>query len=480
MADRSIKTAALVALGCKVNQSESRQWSAQLALVGVELVEYGRPADLYIVNTCTVTHVGDKKSRQLIRQASRANPDACVVVTGCYASVDPEAVASLSGVDLVVPNQDKETLVLRLAEEGLVPPPSESNPEAWVHPSERPDWITLAPALRRKARAFVKVQDGCSSFCTYCIVPRARGPQRSRSIDSIVNEVKVLYNLGYREAVLTGVQIGAYGSDWDRQSRRVKKGSGPSLTELVERILAETPMPRLRISSIQPQDWPDGFVELWQDRRMCRHLHLPLQSGSDSVLKRMGRRYRTPQFLALVECLRAAIPDVAITADVMVGFPGETEAEHRESVEFIREIAMFEQHIFRYSARPATAAARLPDDVPPTVKKRRSDEAHALNAQLHAAFRSRFLGRTMDVLWEEPVEDHRTLVGAGLALPTGGQQAAPLQRAPTYWSGLTDNYLRVHAAGERLEGRLTPTRLERLAGQGIHGGIVWTSASSVA
>ena len=455
MADRFVRTAALVALGCKVNQSESRQWSAQLARIGVDLVEEGRPADLYIVNTCTVTHLGDKSSRRAIRRASRTNPDGYVVVTGCYATVDGEAVTALPGVDLVVPNDDKEALVRRLADEGLIPAPPEDEPEAWVHRSERPDWITLAPALGRKARAFVKVQDGCNSHCTYCIVPRARGPQRSRSIDAIVDEIRVLYNLGYREAVLTGVQIGAYGSDWDRETRRVRKGSDPTLTELGARILAETRMPRLRISSIQPQDWPEGFVELWQDPRMCRHLHLPLQSGSDSVLKRMGRRYRTAQFRDLVERLRAAMPDVAITADVMVGFPGESEAEHRASVEFIREMAFFEQHIFRYSTRPGTSAARLPDDVPPPVKKRRSEELHALNGELHAAYRRRFLGRTMEVLWEEPKE-------------------------PQVWSGLTDNYLRVYAPGDGLEGKLTPVRLDELADDGIRGEIAWTTASSVA
>jgi threonylcarbamoyladenosine tRNA methylthiotransferase MtaB len=457
MADRLVKTAALVALGCKVNQSEARQWSAQLARVGVDLVEYGKPADLYIVNTCTVTHLGDKSSRQMIRRASRTNPDGYVVVTGCYASVEPEAVAELPGVDLVVPNDDKEALVQRLADEGLVPARPEDDPEAWIHPSERPNWVTLAPALERKARAFVKVQDGCNSHCTYCIVPRARGPQRSRSIDAVVNEIGVLYNLGYREVVLTGVQIGGYGSDWDRETRRVRKGRGPTLTNLVARILAETRMPRIRISSIQPQDWPEGFVELWQDRRMCRHLHLPLQSGSDTVLRRMCRRYRTFHFRDLVERLRAAMPEVALTADVMVGFPGETDAEHRASVDFIREMAFFEQHIFRYSARPGTAAARLPDDVPPPVKKARSGEVHALNAELHAAYRSRFIGRTMDVLWEERVE-----------------------REPACWSGLTDNYLRVYARGEALEGKLTPARLAALAGEGLRGEVEWTTASSVA
>ena len=445
------RTAALVTLGCKVNQAEVRVWGAHLARAGLTLVDPGNSADLTIVNTCTVTSDGDRASRQRVRQAARANADGYLVVTGCYAQADAEAVAALPGVDLVVPNDDKDALLDRLADAGLVPP-VQAEPEAWAHRSEQPGWVTRLPALERKARAFVKVQDGCNAHCTYCIVPRARGPQRSRSVDAIVNEVRVLYHLGYREAVLTGVQIGAYGSDWDPATRRVARGRGPTLTRLVEAILADTPMPRIRISSIQPQDWPDGFLELWQDRRMCRHLHLPLQSGSDSVLKRMVRRYRTAEFRALVERLRARIPEVAITADMMAGFPGESEDEHRAGVAFVREMAFAEQHVFRYSSRPGTAAARLADDVPPEAKKRRSAELHALDRELRTAYRSRFLGRTMAVLWEEAVAP--TLFDGG---------ATPV------WSGLTDTYLRVFAAGDALEGKLTPVHLDDLTDEGLRG-----------
>jgi threonylcarbamoyladenosine tRNA methylthiotransferase MtaB len=464
------RTAALVSIGCKVNQGELRQWGVSLARVGVKLVAPGEPADLAIVNTCTVTGEGDKSSRQAIRHAARANPDGYLVVTGCYASVDPRAVGEIDGVDLVVPNDDKEQIVGRLADVGLVPSVATEPDEAldaWTHRSERPGWVTLMPGLERKARAFVKVQDGCNSHCTYCIVPAARGPQRSRPIQAIVDEVNLLYRLGYREAVLSGVQIGAYGRDWNRETRRVRKSGGPTLTELVERLLAETPMPRIRISSIQPQDWPDGFLELWQDPRMCRHLHLPLQSGSDTVLRRMVRRYRAADFRALVERVRTVMPEVAITADVMVGFPGETDAEHAESLALIREMAFSEQHVFRYSSRPGTAAARLPDDVAPPVKKRRSEEARALDAELRLAYRSQFLRRTMDVLWEEP---------ASVPVPENGNLV---------WSGLTDNYLRVFARGTLHEGQITPVRLEELAVDGIYGEIAqgeiaWMTASSAA
>ena len=449
------RTAALVSIGCKVNQGELRQWGVSLAQVGVKLVDAGQPADLAIVNTCSVTVDGDKGSRKAIRHAARTNPGGYLVVTGCYASVDPRAVSEIDGVDLVVANDDKDEILRQLAAAGLVAAlPAARGPDAWTHRSERPGWVTLMPALERRGRAFVKVQDGCNSHCTYCIVPAARGPQRSRAIQTIVDEVNLLYRLGYSEAVLTGVQIGAYGQDWDRQTRRVRKHGGPSLTMLVERVLADTPMPRIRISSIQPQDWPDGFLDLWQDPRLCRHLHLPLQSGSDTVLKRMVRRYRTANFRSLVEQVRAAMPDVAITADVMVGFPGESDTEHAASLAFVREMAFAEQHIFRYSARPGTAAARLPDDVSPQTKRQRSDEARALDRELRLAYQQRFLGQTLPVLWEE-------------ATPGPAREGVP-----PLWSGLTDNYLRVFTYGDLQDGQITPVRLEQQAEGGIFGALV--------
>jgi threonylcarbamoyladenosine tRNA methylthiotransferase MtaB len=439
------RTAAFYTLGCKVNQAETREWAAALGQAGVELVPFESSADLYIVNTCTVTHLGDRKSRQVVRQAERVNPDASIVVTGCYAEVAPDEVAKLPGVDLVVGTQSKETLVRTLAERGMVAP---SDPDGWRHPSEKDGWLTVMPAIERRARAFVKVQDGCDWHCTYCIVPRARGHQRSRSIDALVEQVNLLHGLGYQEAVLTGVQIGAYGRDWDRPAQRIKRDSGPNLTALIERLLAETTMPRIRLSSIQPQDWPEGLLELWADPRMCRHVHLPLQSGADSVLKRMGRRYRQREFRDLVARLRSVMRDVALTADIMVGFPGETEDEHRESLAFCEEIGFFELHVFRYSARPLTAATRLTGDVHPDVKKRRSQEMLQLGRSLSERYRLRFLGGCADVLWEEPD------VSAG----------------ETRWTGLTDNYLRVWAEGDDMgEGIISRVRLQSLHGEGMRG-----------
>lgn len=441
---RPARTAALYTLGCKVNRAETRDWAVTLGRAGVELVPFGTAADLYIVNTCTVTNLGDRKSRQVVRQAERANPDAAIVVTGCYAEVAPDEVARIPGVDLVVGTQSKETLVQTLAERGLV---ATADPIAWTHQSEREGWLTLLPAIERRARAFVKVQDGCDWHCTYCIVPRARGHQRSRSIEAIVEQVNLLHSLGYKEAVLTGVQLGAYGRDWDREARRIDRGSGPDLTRLAERLLTDTAMPRIRLSSIQPQDWPDGLLELWCDPRMCRHVHLPLQSGADAVLKRMGRRYRTKEFRSLVQRLRAVIPEVALTADIMVGFPGETEEEHRESLRFCEEVAFCELHVFRYSARPGTAATRLQGEPAVDVKRQRSQEMIDLSGRLSTAYRARFTGQTMDVLWEEP-DGNR-------------------------WAGLTDNYLRVRAEAPDLsEGMVCRVRLDALEADGYRGTLV--------
>lgn len=448
------RTAALYSLGCKVNQAEARDWAAALERAGVELVPFDQSADLYIVNTCTVTHVGDRKSRQVVRQAARTNPDASVVVTGCYAEVAPDEVARLPGVDLVVGTQDKDELVQRLADEGLVAAP---DAEAWQHASERPGWLTLAPALERRTRAFVKVQDGCDWHCTYCIVPRARGHQRSRSVEAIVEQAQLFVDLGYQEIVLTGVQLGAYGRDWEADSRRISRSSGVTLTHLVERLLSQTSVPRIRLSSIQPQDWPDGLLDLWSDPRMCRHLHLPLQSGSDSVLKRMGRRYRRREFSALVDRVRAVVPEAAFTADIMVGFPGESDAEHQESLEYCAQIGFFEMHVFRYSARPGTAAMRLGDSVPSPAKKARSHEMQSLAVRLSEAYRGGFQGQLARVLWEETVS-------------IGGE---------TWWTGLTDNYLRVYRRDPGPhEGRLGMVRLGALFSDGLIGTLEWTACSA--
>jgi threonylcarbamoyladenosine tRNA methylthiotransferase MtaB len=396
-------------IGCRLNISEVEEMARAFAGAGHRLVGPGELADLYVFNSCAVTHVASRKSRQIIRQMRRANPQAAVVVTGCYAELAPQEINAL-GVDLLVPNEQKDRLPQILAKAGLL---RDADPIPAV---DAPSFIPLSSQAGEiegsHTRAFVKVQDGCDNRCTFCIVTVARGASRSRPVAEIVAEINRLVGLGYQEAVLSGVHLGSYGHDG---------GDPHGLFHLVRAILAETGLPRLRLSSLEPWDLAVDFFELWQNERLLPHLHLPLQSGCDATLRRMARRTNQAQFAALVEAARTAIPDVSITTDIIVGFPGETEAEFAESLAFVEQIQFAKLHIFRYSRREGTAAASMRGQVPAPVAQERSQRMHLLNAALEDTFRRQFVGRTMPVLWEshEPY-------GFGLQ-----------------WSGLTGNYLRV-------------------------------------
>jgi threonylcarbamoyladenosine tRNA methylthiotransferase MtaB len=426
-----IRTASISTLGCKLNQAESYRVQVELASAGVDLVPFGEPCDLCIVNTCTVTHVADQQARQMLRRAARSSPGGVVVAMGCYAQVAPQEVAAVEGVQLVI-TSDKEHLIPQLEAAGLT-----------VGAAARPEWGSnagpdhRAPLPETRVRQFVKVQDGCDDYCTYCIVPFARGHSSSRPPADVVADVQGLMARGCREVVLTGVQIGAYGRDRYFMKGQDLPAPGAPLAALVRRLLEETEIPRIRISSIQPQDWSDEFLALFEDSRLCRHLHLPLQAGSDETLRRMARRYSTGDFARLVERVRDAMPDVAFTADMIVGFPGESDGQHEESVSFARRMGFADVHVFRYSVRRGTAASRMPGQVDPEVRKARSEELRAVAASMAAAFQERFRGSTRPVLWEEAIE------GA--------------------WTGLTDNYLRVvRRSGEGLLGTLEPVHLETL------------------
>jgi len=423
-----IETATIVTLGCKLNQAESNHFQIELAKAGVRLVPFGEPADLSIVNTCTVTHVADQQARQTLRRARRFSPNGYVVAVGCYAQVAPAEVRAVEGVDLVV-ESGKDQLLERLESEGL------------ALGNLSPDHLVPLPATR--VRQFVKVQDGCDDYCTYCIVPFARGHSLSRSADAVVAEVKELIERGCREVVLTGVQIGAYGRDRYAMKGQDLPAPGAPLAVLVRRLLLETDIPRIRISSIQPQDWPDDFLELFEDPRLCQHLHLPLQAGCDATLRRMSRRYTKSDFARLVARMRSAMPDVAITADIIAGFPGESEGDHGESLAFVREIQFADAHVFRYSPRHGTAASRMREQVAPEAKKRRSEELRLATDRSAWAFRARFVGARRSVLWEE-------------ALPRE-------EDGPRRWTGLTDNYLRAECeAREELLGQIESVRLSQL------------------
>jgi threonylcarbamoyladenosine tRNA methylthiotransferase MtaB len=398
----------LQSLGCRLNQSEVENLACRFAAAGCVVVHDPRLAGVCILNTCAVTSKAERKSRHRVRALARASPDARIAVIGCYATLAPLRCARLPGVTWVIPNDEKERAV-----EIVAPfPPSSGQEERW------------GPRLR--TRAFVKVQDGCDNHCTYCIVRSLRGASRSRPVADVITEVQSLVEAGCQEAVLTGVNLGAYGRDL---------GLSNGLAMLVLALLAHTGLPRLRLSSLEPWDLDEAFFELWDNRRLCRQLHLPLQSGCDETLRRMGRRITTAKFARLVEAARAAIPDLAVTTDVIVGFPGEDEAAFHASTDFVAAMEFARLHVFPYSPRPGTPAARLPHPIGPKVCDARARAMRELGEEQALRFRQRFVGRDMVVLWEQRQRD-------GL------------------WTGLTDNYLRVVAPAEgNLHNRLVAAQL---------------------
>jgi threonylcarbamoyladenosine tRNA methylthiotransferase MtaB len=407
-------------LGCKLNQNEMDTLVAELARQRHQVVATPAEADLCVLNTCAVTHVAAQKSRQALRRLNRQNPKASLVATGCYAEIAPDDLHKLPGVELIAGNQEKERLGALLADRETGSGTIGSVPHSAV------------PLPHSRTRALVKIQDGCDNACTYCIIHVARGQQRSRPADQILAEVRDLLRRDRQEVVLTGVHIGAYGQD------RHGEPTGLDLWGLVGRILAETDVPRLRLSSIEPWDLTEQAFRQWADPRLCRHLHLPLQSGCDHTLHRMARRYTTAQFAALVAAARAAIPDLAVTSDVIVGFPGETEAHFAQSLAFVQALDLARLHVFPYSRRTGTPADQMPDQVPPQVKTERAKAMRAVAASSERSFQQQFIGRTMEVLWEgsQPQDDG------------------------SMWSGLTDNYLRVYTCDAAdLANTITPTCL---------------------
>jgi len=434
----------LDSLGCKLNQSEIEALGRGFVQAGHHLVQTGEEADLCVINTCTVTHVADKKSRQLIRHLCRVNPTARLIVTGCYAEMSPQEIRAIDGVDLTVGNEDKEHLV-ELAESLE----RENSGSRALALNLKPETSNFKLQMGH-TRAFVKIQDGCNNRCAYCIISLARGRERSRPRQEILSEIEALVAAGCKEVVLTGVHIGGYGRDL-----------GASLAQLVEDILAETTgarlsAPRLRLSSIEPWDLEPSFLRLWENPRLCRHLHLPLQSGCDATLRRMSRRYTTSQYADLVATARRSIPALAVTTDLIVGLPGETAEEFAASLSFVEEMQFARTHVFKYSARPGTAAADMPHQVPYAEKKRRSETMLELARESSQRFRRRFLGRRIEVLWETRCKDDKH------------------KRGSPPWSGLTDNYIRVLARSELdLANTITSTRLVGLVKGGMRGeGIV--------
>lgn len=374
----------LKALGCRLNEAELSQWSEHFIAQGYAITNNPRQADLTIVNTCAVTGEAGRKSRQLIRQLQRTNPAAKTVVSGCYSSLHPDEVSALPGVDLVISNADKDRLV-ELSRQILSLP---SSPMPGIEPDENPLF------KRGRSRAFVKVQDGCRYRCTFCIVTAARGEERSRPLADIVGEVNRLYRQGVQEIVLTGVHLGGYGSD-----------IGSSLYTLVETLLKETDVPRVRLGSLEPWDLPEHFFSLFANTRLMPHLHLPLQSGNDKILRKMARRCKTAAFAALAGQARAAIADFSLSTDIIVGFPGETAQDWQQTLQYIESVGFAHLHIFPYSPRAGTRAAELPEQLDKKTKKDRVQALHRLARRMKTATLQSYVGRSMPILWESKSSD---------------------------------------------------------------------------
>ena len=387
-------------IGCRLNQSEIEMMARQFRAAGHEIIASAGGADLAVVNTCAVTAEAASDSRGRIRQIARTGVNE-IVATGCWTTLQPKEAAALPNILRVVSNDRKDFLVSEVLNLPL---------ETFdLEPLNR---IPL-PGVHHRTRAFIKVQDGCDNHCTFCITTVARGASRSRPLADIINDIQFALDGGSKEIVLTGVHLGSWGQDF-----------GQHLRDLVKAILRETDVPRLRLSSLEPWDLDADFFALWKDSRLCQHLHLPLQSGCAATLKRMARKTTPASFRDLVAAARRIMPDAAITTDIIAGFPGETEAEFAESLDFIREINFAGGHAFTYSPRPGTGAARMDGQVRPEVRKERNHILHEVFEESAKIYRQKFAGRTLSVLWESTTQ-----------LDERGWQM----------EGLSGNYLRVSA-----------------------------------
>ena len=428
----NVRTVAFMTLGCKVNQYETETMEGLFRQAGYRVVPFTESADVYIVNTCSVTMLGEKKSRQLVRRAQRQNEAALIAVTGCYAQLAPDIVGTLPGVRLIVGTQDRGRIV-ELVEEAAAG--SEVLRDVGdIMAADTFEDIPLFAAPER-TRAFLKIQEGCQNFCTFCIIPYTRGPLRSRALVSVRREAEKLVAAGFREIVLTGIHLGAYGRDLT---------GTVTLADAARTVLEIDGLQRLRLGSLESVELtPALFTLLRDDRRFARHLHLPLQAGSDAVLQEMHRFYDTAGYERLLTRIREEVPGIAISTDIIVGFPGETEAMFQESLAFVRRQEFARVHVFPYSRRPATPAAARSDQVPHPVRRERVKMMQALADEMAADYHGKFIGTIVPVLFETQHE--------GVA------------------DGLTDTYIRVYTKGPVKIGEITAMRLLRLYQDGLWG-----------
>lgn len=396
-------------LGCKVNHYESEAMMDLFKKRGYEIVEFNELADVYVVNSCTVTNEAARKSRQLARKARRLNPEAVVALVGCYTQVAPEEVKGIEGVDIFLGTSNRSHIVEYVEEFQNL---GITNIEI-VKRQELSEFEDLrVESLQETTRAYVKIEEGCNQFCSYCIIPYARGPVRSRTAESVIEEVGELVGKGVKEIILTGTHLGAYGTDWGKED---------SLEKLILQLLDIDGLEHIRLSSIEVTEITDGIIDIMaSESKLCPHLHLPLQSGSEKILKLMRRPYDKTEFRAVVKKIREKIEDIAITTDIIVGFPGEDERAFQDSYDFVKEMNFSRLHVFPFSRREGTPAARMKDQIPAEQKKEYSSKMLQLNEELMANYQKRFIGTIRPVIVEEN-RDHET----------------------NLLTGMTDNYLRV-------------------------------------
>ena len=430
-----MSTVAFITLGCKVNQFETETMEGLFKKQGYELVPATEQADVYVINTCSVTSFGDKKSRQLIRRVRRLNEKAIIAVTGCYSQAAPEQVKAIEGVRVVLGTKDRAHIVdyveRAMATDGII---------------DRVDDIMQAREFEdiplyempARTRAFLKIQEGCTNFCSYCIIPFTRGPLRSRQLASVRAEAQKLVDNGFKEIVLTGIHLGAYGKDFK---------DGTSLYDAAKAILDLPGLRRLRLGSLESIELSDELLELIKSHpKFSHHLHLPLQAGSDEVLKKMNRHYNRDEFTALVENVRSKVPGVAISTDIIVGFPGETEEMFAESLDYIRKLGFARVHVFPYSPRTGTPAAKMTDQISEPIKKERVHRLQQLAEEMANDFHKYYLGTVQEVLFE--TNEH------GLT------------------DGLTDTYIRVYTDDEVKTGEIYKVKLEKLYKDGVYGKLI--------
>lgn len=431
---------AFYTLGCKVNQADTASMENLFLRSRHQLVSFDGEADVYIINTCVVTNTGQRKSRQTIHRAIRKNPNALIVVTGCYPQTAAEEVKAIAGVDMIIGNQDRAQIV-QLVEERLAHRQTDTLDAVHKLTASTAFEEMAAGDITDKTRAFLKIQEGCNQFCTYCIIPYARGPLRSRSLESIRTETQRLISAGFKEIVLIGIHLGCYGKE---------NPDGPTLYDAVKTVLAVPGVQRLRLGSLESVEVEPRLLTLMQeDARFCRHLHLPLQSGCDKTLQAMHRPYTTAKFKTLLADIKTKVPDIAITTDVIVGFSGETEADFETTCKFAESCGFSKMHIFPFSARKGTPAEKFAGAVTEAVKKERADILGKIDETMHKAFLQAMVGQNAEVLFEQPAGED-------------------------YFEGLTGNYQRVFvkSGGRNLGGKILPVKITAFDGEKLLGEII--------